>query len=178
MKKFKKGDRVRVTASQQQLNKFYVSEKIEPGKIYKITGSATNYESNVRLDGLTDGNVKLSFIELVSSDSFEVGDVIIFDTDVSFESVIRGGAYRGWNASVPKYLREVVFVSSGKAIEHTVEKEYLSCGDRMVQVIVKGTRHSVPANLFKLVRRSEKPVKNMTVEEISKELGYKVRVIS
>lgn len=166
MKEIKVGTKVRV----KNLDKHYEDYEInldcsgemkeESGKIHTISSV---YGRGYRLEGngFTWSDDTFDVI-----DEFEIGDIVVLDEDASVKDVIE--AMNGNSGDTMQLLNEIEFT----------EMKVISTSSNHVNVDVESDLIGdllVSKSLLKLVSREEK--KEMTISELEKELGYKIKVI-
>lgn len=173
MKKINIGDSVRVTANNTCLEGYSVNKAIRKGHTYKVTGLSGD---RVQLGDMMSNNVNTRDVILVEL-NFVKGCTVKIKEDLTFKYLM-DNRYFGWNDSTPKFLRNIVFAKMSAKIETYLVSAVLSYSytKDTLKIHVKGTDYLLSAKMFEVVDLPT-PAKKMTVNAISKALGYEIEVV-
>ena len=159
---FKIGDIVRIISKKSDcLNGFEIGEKV------KITDNKNDGCHKYKLKNLEENLTGYANEEDLQLITFQVGDKVKVRLDCTLEDIFENHCH----GCLENTMR---FIKSDRYAQHKVYT-IIGVNDKG-DIYLDEESNKLNFQIFELVERKEN-IKEMTVEEISKELGYEVKIV-
>ncbi len=163
MKRFKVGDKIVVT----KLDSAYPGTDLKLNKEYTVSKLGCTC---VHLEGMGDGGKNMVYFTDCRLADFEVGDIVTLNREATIEDLVGNS----WSGTCSNSLDFLKTSDEGKEFEIT-ELNYRGNCKFKERTFETGTGF-VNKKLLKLVKKAELK-KEMSIEDIEKELGYPIKVV-
>lgn len=160
---FKVGDKIVVT----KLDSAYPKTNLELNKEYTVSKLSA---SCVYLEGMGSGGKNMVYFTDCKLAGFEVGDIVTLNREATIEDLV-GNKWSGTRSNSCDFLRRF---DESKEFEITELNYRGNC--KFKEFEGQTETGFVNKKLLKLVKKAEFK-KEMSIEDIEKELGYSIKVV-